>query len=994
MLTEIAGLVRCSTVFLPADPARRGRIAFWQPADAAAPLEQVARATAGAFEDLTAITPDLRRTTVTALVLPVDAALPLLTRARAAAAAAAGAAAASAASAASAAVTEGQPEENPAGPAAADGSTVFWGAAALLALRFAARGLLLPGLSPTGHDAWRIGPLDASDLTEVRELAAAMPPAAHCVPLGPEAAPRLPAPEPLLRAFLDAVADTLPRSPAAPAAAGAPAYAARPPRLHPELRDWAAEVAAGHDAGVRISLRIELDGPPGADPAFRAVLQLHSPADAGRVADAVDVWAGSGAAADAFGPRARMDALRALRRAARLWPPLAPLLGAAVPDSVELADEEVTALLGEAAATLAADGVQVHWPREFARTLVPRAVVRTTASAATSSATSSAAASSSAGLPSGLLSPGALLSFGWRHALGDQDDLTRAELDRLAEASRPLVRLRDRWVLIDPAEVRRARARQAREVPAVDALAAVLTGSAEIDGKRIEVEATGPMERLRALLTAGPEEDDGRGAPPAPPALRADLRAYQLRGMRWLARMTSLGLGACLADDMGLGKTVTLIALHLHRAQDPATAGPTLVVCPASLLGNWQQEIEKFAPGTPVRRFHGAGRSLADLTDGFVLTTYGTMRLDAPVLAATGWGMVVADEAQHVKNPHSSTAKALRTIPSAARVALTGTPVENNLSELWAVLDWTTPGLLGRLGTFRTRYAEPVESGRDPQAAARLAALVRPFLLRRKKSDPGIAPELPPKTETDHTVTLSREQAALYEAVVRETLAAISEADGMERRGLVVRLLTSLKQVCNHPAQFLKDPAARDTGAGPRSGKLELLDELLDTILAEGGSVLVFTQYVAMARILEKHLAARGIPAQLLHGGTPVPRREELVERFQSGQVPVFLLSLKAAGTGLNLTRAGHVVHYDRWWNPAVEEQATDRAYRIGQTQPVQVHRLIAEGTVEDRIARLLERKRALADAVLAGGEGALTELTDAELAELVALRPTTGSEG
>ncbi|WP_411572680.1 DEAD/DEAH box helicase [Streptomyces xanthophaeus] len=454
--------------------------------------------------------------------------------------------------------------------------------------------------------------------------------------------------------------------------------------------------------------------------------------------------------------------------------------------------------------------------------------------------------------------------------------------------------------------------------------------------------------------------------------------------------MTSLGLGACLADDMGLGKTVTLIALHLHRAQDPATAGPTLVVCPASLLGNWQQEIEKFAPGTPVRRFHGAGRSLADLTDGFVLTTYGTMRLDAPVLAATGWGMVVADEAQHVKNPHSSTAKALRTIPSAARVALTGTPVENNLSELWAVLDWTTPGLLGRLGTFRTRYAEPVESGRDPQAAARLAALVRPFLLRRKKSDPGIAPELPPKTETDHTVTLSREQAALYEAVVRETLAAISEADGMERRGLVVRLLTSLKQVCNHPAQFLKDPAARDTGAGPRSGKLELLD----TILAEGGSVLVFTQYVAMARILEKHLAARGIPAQLLHGGTPVPRREELVERFQSGQVPVFLLSLKAAGTGLNLTRAGHVVHYDRWWNPAVEEQATDRAYRIGQTQPVQVHRLIAEGTVEDRIARLLERKRALADAVLAGGEGALTELTDAELAELVALRPTTGSEG
>ncbi|MFG2620662.1 DEAD/DEAH box helicase, partial [Streptomyces sp. NPDC048507] len=341
-----------------------------------------------------------------------------------------------------------------------------------------------------------------------------------------------------------------------------------------------------------------------------------------------------------------------------------------------------------------------------------------------------------------------------------------------------------------------------------------------------------------------------------------------------------------------------------------------------------------------------------------------------------------------VKNPHSATARALRTIPSPARVALTGTPVENNLSELWALLDWTTPGLLGGPGAFRTRYAGPVESGRDPGAAARLAALVRPFLLRRKKSDPGILPELPPRTETDHAVPLSREQAALYEAVVRETLAAIAQTDGMGRRGLVVKLLTSLKQICNHPAQY--------TGEHPggSSGKLELLDELLDTILAEGGSVLVFTQYVTMARLLEKHLTTRGITTQLLHGGTPVPRREELVDRFQSGEVPVFLLSLKAAGTGLNLTRAGHVIHYDRWWNPAVEDQATDRAHRIGQTQPVQVHRIITEGTVEDRIADMLHAKRALADAVLGTGESALTELTDAELAELVSLRSATDDGG
>ncbi|WP_329388485.1 DEAD/DEAH box helicase [Streptomyces sp. NBC_01351] len=1023
MLPKTPDLSHCSAVFLPGapgQPARSGRIGLWRP-DGEAPSAGTADAFtasgtdagAGGFEELTVVTPELRRATVTALVLPVDAALPLLTRARARARAGAASCAPSspASRAASGPAADPRPGSDPRSGPVADPATAFWGAAALLALRFAARGRLLPGLSPAGHDAWRMGPLDAADLDAVRELAAAMPPTAHCVPLNADGPPRLPTPEPLLRAFLDAVADSLPRSPAAPAATGGPAYAARPPMLHPGLRGWAAEVAAGHDAGVRISLRIELDGPLDQAPVFRAVLQMHGVADSSLVADAVDVWAGSGAAAAAFPPGARMDALRALRRAARLWSPLAPLLSAAVPNSVELADEEVTELLGETSGALAADGVQVHWPRELARELGARAVVASPEGAG-------------AGLPSGLLSPGSLLSFTWRHALGGHGDLTPAELDRLAESKRPLVRLRDQWVLIDPAEARRARARQGRELAAPDALAAVLTGSAEIDGKRVDVEATGPLERLRAQLAAEPREPGSREPagqdpggqdpggqdpeerhpddPEAPPELRATLRDYQLRGLRWLAHMTSLGLGACLADDMGLGKTVTLIALHLHRnrshhGQAPATTGPTLVVCPASLLGNWQREIEKFAPGTPVRRFHGPGRELSGLTGGFVLTTYGTMRVDARVLAAVRWGMVVADEAQHVKNPHSSTAKALRTIPAPARVALTGTPVENNLSDLWAVLDWTTPGLLGRLGTFRTRYAEPVESGRDPQAAARLGALVRPFLLRRKKTDPGIAPELPPKTETDHTVTLSREQTALYEAVVRETLAAISEADGMERRGLVVRLLTSLKKICNHPAQYLREHGPGETGAkdtaAARSGKLELLDELLDTILAEGGSVLVFTQYVAMARILEKHLAGRGIASQLLHGGTPVPRREELVDRFQAGEVPVFLLSLKAAGTGLNLTRAGHVIHFDRWWNPAVEEQATDRAYRIGQTQPVQVHRITSEGTVEDRIARLLARKRELADAVLAGGEAALTELTDAELAELVALRPAPGSE-
>nr|WP_245684948.1 DEAD/DEAH box helicase [Streptomyces exfoliatus] len=927
---------------------------------------------------------DLRPVTVPALTLSVRDALPLLARARC---------------------------SDTASP-----STAFWGAASLLALDLVARGLLLPGLTPGDLDAWRAGPLGPGELAELRTLAASMPPTAHAVPLSQDRPLLLPRPESLLRAFVDAVADTLPRTPAAPLAADGRAFSADEPQRIPAARPWAADVAAVHDAGIRLSLRLELPGfraEAQEAPAFRAVLQLHAVADPTLVADAAEVWAGSGRTGDAFGPRARMDALLALRRGARAWPPLAPLLTAAVPDTVELADEEVAELLGTAGRALASAGVQVHWPRELADRLTAQAVIgpadgETGGGMAGTGGGRSAhgptgtrptdgpadaedsvgpadteAGGSASGLPS-FLSADALLGFNWRFAVGDQE-LTRSELDRLAEAGRPLVRLRDRWVLVDPAEVRRARSQQDRKITPVDALSAVLTGTTEVDGRLVEVAASGWLERLRERLA---EPEGSRPEVSQPAALAATLRDYQLRGLDWLHRMTSLGLGGCLADDMGLGKTITLIALHLHRQSDPASAGPTLVVCPTSLMGNWQREIEKFAPGTPVRRYHGATRDLEDTPDGgFVLTTYGTMRLDAARLAARTWGLVVADEAQHVKNPYSATARQLRTIGARARVALSGTPVENNLSELWAILDWTTPGLLGSLGAFRTRFAAAVEGGRDPAAAARLAALVRPFLLRRRKSDPGIAPELPPKTETDRTVSLTPEQAGLYEAVVRETLAAIAEADGMARRGLVVKLLTGLKQICNHPAQYLKEEAPRIEG---RSGKLELLDELLDTILAEGAATLVFTQYVGMARILETHLAARGVRTQFLHGGTPVAQREAMVARFQNGEVPVFLLSLKAAGTGLNLTRAEHVVHYDRWWNPAVEAQATDRAYRIGQDRPVQVHRLIAEGTIEDRIASMLDRKRELADTVLGTGGDTppeLTELTDAELAELVRLR-------
>jgi superfamily II DNA or RNA helicase len=947
-------LTACAAVFVPSDPPRAGQVAFWRPDGLPVPA---------AADRLTVVRPhgvSVRRRAVEARLVPVKDALAFLTEAR----------------------------RRP----GADPASAFWGAATVLALQLLGRGRLLPGVSPGGFDAWRIGPLDRDDVVRVQELAAAMPPEARAEPLAGEGPLELPQAEPLVRAFLDAVADALARTPAGTVATGEETWTAPTARkVAGPPREWAQDVAAGLDAGICVSLRIELPGldhtpgnwaepyttegngptagTPFAEDRLTAVVQLHRLAD-GSLADAGDIWSGR-AAAGLSAPEVRAQALLVLRRAARTWPPMGRLLNMAAPTGLVLSDDEVGDLLGDAAQTLAAAGIQIHWPKELAKEILARAVVEP-------------AEKTSSDLPS-LLSAEALLSFRWQFTLGGRE-LDQAELDRIAEATRPLVRLRDQWVMIDPLLLARARDREPRELTPVEALGTVLAGSADIGDERVPVTARGWLADLKERL-ADPEANARRTPLPAPAALAATLRGYQVRGLTWLHQMTSLGLGGCLADDMGLGKTITLIALHLHRATIPGMAGPTLVVCPTSLMGNWQREIERFAPGTSVRRYHGTKRSLEhlDTETGFVVTTYATMRLRQAELAKPAWSMVVADEAQHVKNPFSATAKALRTLNTRARVALTGTPVENNLSELWALLDWTTPGLLGPLRAFRTAYARGAESGEDPEAAGRLAALVAPFLLRRRKSDPGIAPELPPKTETDHPVILTKEQVGLYEAQVRETMAQIQQSDGIARRGLVLKLLAALKQITNHPAQFLKEDEPKKTAG--RSGKLDLLDELLDTILAEEEAALIFTQYVGMGRLIQDHLARRGIPVQFLHGATSVPQREEMVRRFQDGQAPVFLLSLKAAGTGLNLTRAGHVIHYDRWWNPAVEEQATDRAYRIGQTRPVQVHRLIAEGTVEDRIAELLQAKRALADAVLGGGEAAFTELSDAELADFVQLR-------
>lgn len=823
--------------------------------------------------------------------------------------------------------------------------------AALLGLRIVAAG----GFEPDGT-AWRPRP-GADDAERVRRLAGDDEPTRQ-----------------LVDDVVAAVVDAVPRSAPAPSRSRP---AASTSTRRPDFRERLATRLRQHDQTglaqlVRLSLRIEADEEELKAGAVRVVPQVHDEHDPMRLCDAALLWTGD-AVEHGFGDRARTHAGIALRTAAEAWPPLERLLELRVPDQITLDSDELVSLLDGGVGALAARGVDVMWPRSLGRDLTATAVL---------DRRPGKDGPQEAPLQTGLLTQEALFSFSWQLALHG-DPLTEEEMDRLATSATPVLRLRGQWAVVDPALARKARKRLIRTATPAQAVAAALSGVAEVDGtdEAREVIVGASLLKVREQLLGAADH------PPVavPAGLAATLRDYQRQGLTWLDQLTSLGLGACLADDMGLGKTITLIALALHRAERAEGSGPTLVVCPASLLGNWQAEIERFAPGVAVRRFHGSARDLTDLAGpepAFVLTTYGTMRVDAELLSTVPWDLVVADEAQHVKNSRSATARALRTIPSAARVALTGTPVENDLTELWSVLDWATPGLLGSRQAFRRVWAAPIEAGVDPAVTARFRELVSPFLLRRKKSDPGIAPELPPRVDTDHLLSLTREQVVLYEAFVRDAMDRIERADEHARRGLVLAMLTGLKQICNHPSHFLKQGSLRRT-----SEKTDLLDEIVGTVLAEDGAVLVFTQYVAMARLLAGHLEQQGVPHQLLHGGTPVREREAMVRRFQDGEVPVFLLSLKAGGTGLNLTAADHVVHFDRWWNPAVEEQASDRAHRIGQTRSVQVHRMITTGTIEQRVAELLARKQALADAVLVGGEAALTELSDRELRDLVTLR-------
>jgi SNF2 family DNA or RNA helicase len=463
-----------------------------------------------------------------------------------------------------------------------------------------------------------------------------------------------------------------------------------------------------------------------------------------------------------------------------------------------------------------------------------------------------------------------------------------------------------------------------------------------------------------------------------------------------------LGLGACLADDMGLGKTATVLALlqyeHLTSTQKTgkgkgrkAAPGPTLVICPTSVAGNWARESERFTPELAVMMHHGATRSreatfekLAAAAD-IVITTYALATRDRAVLAKVPWRRIVLDEAQNVKNPEAKQTKAVRSLSSPHKVALTGTPVENHLGELWSIMEILNPALLGSATSFRERFVIPIERFRDEEAAEQLRSLTRPFILRRLKTDRTIVPDLPEKMEMNELCTLTKEQVTLYQAVVDDMLRRIEEAEGITRKGLVLTAMLRLKQVCNHPAQFLSDGSALPG----RSGKLERAAEILDEVLDSGERALVFTQFSAMGSLLVEYLSARfGCRISYLHGGVPRRQRDIMVAEFQDPEtdIPMMVLSLKAGGTGLNLTAANHVIHFDRWWNPAVENQATDRAFRIGQRKDVLVRKLVCAGTLEDRIDQLIASKRDLAERVVGAGEGWLTELSTDDLADVLRL--------
>ncbi|MDX2244872.1 MAG: DEAD/DEAH box helicase [Leptolyngbyaceae cyanobacterium bins.302] len=594
-----------------------------------------------------------------------------------------------------------------------------------------------------------------------------------------------------------------------------------------------------------------------------------------------------------------------------------------------------------------------------------------------------------------------LLNFRWELSIGGQT-ISKEEFDRLVALNTPLVEINGEWVELRSQDIRAAQTFFAsrKDQPALsleDALR-ISTGDTQMIEKLpvVSFEASGALEELINTLS-------GRRTIESivtPESFQGELRPYQARGVGWLSFLEQWSLGACLADDMGLGKTIQLIAFLLHLQEQNTLTQPTLLVCPTSVLGNWEREVKKFGPSLKVLQHHGDGRpkgkDFAKAVKGkhLVITSYALVQRDLKDLQTVSWQGVVLDEAQNIKNPEAKQSQAVRQLEAQFRIALTGTPVENRLSELWSILDFLNPGYLGPKNFFQRRFATPIERYGDTASLQTLKSLVQPFILRRLKTDRDIIQDLPEKQEMAIFCGLSGEQASLYQYTVEKSLQEIENSDGIQRKGIILALLTKLKQICNHPDLFLKDtPSPALSAPQPsfqaRSGKLKRLEEMLEELMAEGDRALIFTQFAEWGKLLQAHLERQlGREVLFLYGSTTKKQREEMVDRFQQDpQAPrLFILSLKAGGVGLNLTRANHVFHFDRWWNPAVENQATDRVFRIGQTRNVQVHKFVCSGTLEEKIHDLIESKKALAEQVVGAGENWLTELNTDQLRDLLLL--------
>ncbi|MBU6229219.1 MAG: DEAD/DEAH box helicase [Cyanobacteria bacterium REEB459] len=757
-------------------------------------------------------------------------------------------------------------------------------------------------------------------------------------------------------------------------------------RLQEALTTWTTPLQRQQtDAAWQFRLRLVLQPPSPEQSRWQLVYWLQSVANPDWQISAAEIWPHPLAELYYQGiglPAPQETLLAALGRAARFYEPLRESLRQPHPTCCQLDSLQAYAFIKASAWQLQDHGVEVELPPGLAPSGDEgqnRLGLKVQAEVPPSR--------QRLGLKS-------LLNFRWDLSLAGET-LSPAEFEQLINQGSPLVQIKDRWVELRPQEVKAAqRFLQGQKTPtalSVEDALRMSTGDTQVIEKLpvVSFEASGVLQQLIDTLTTG---NQALTVMAEPPGFQGTLRPYQGRGVAWLAFLEQWGLGACLADDMGLGKTVQLIAFLLHLQHQGWLETPSLLVCPTSVVGNWEKEVRRFAPGLKILVYHGdkrpRGKDLAAAIAGqaLVITSYALVYRDLAALRSVPWQCLVLDEAQTIKNPDAKQSRAVRDLQGQFRIALTGTPVENRLTELWSIMDFLNPGYLGPKNFFQRRFATPIERYGDTASLKTLKALVQPFMLRRLKTDRSIIQDLPEKQEMTVFCGLSPEQARLYQQAVDAALADLDEATGLQRRGQILALLTRLKQICNHPALFLQESSL---GLKGRSAKLQRLDEMVEELVAEGDRALIFTQFAEWGKLLQRHLESHlGYRALLLYGGTSKTQREAMVDRFQNDPAapPLFILSLKAGGVGLNLTRASHVFHFDRWWNPAVENQATDRAFRIGQTRNVQVHKFVCNGTLEERIHDMIETKKGLSDQVVSEGETWLTELDTDQLRSLLLL--------